>query len=123
MGFRGYYPAYWSPVRSEAGEALREASNFLMQASAADIEKLWQIQVHKDIQRSGGFELLQEHDELVLECPLESVPYLAHRLEEAAADIGAGCLTVPLSVVVECGPSWGETQSVWQATLGMRGKE
>ncbi|MFZ4660531.1 MAG: DNA polymerase I [Caldilineaceae bacterium] len=84
----------------------RAAINAPIQGAAADIMKIAMIRLHERLQ-SGGFQarmLLQVHDELVLEAPLEEkealVPVICEVMENAYE------LDVPLKVDVEVGPNW-----------------
>jgi DNA polymerase-1 len=84
----------------------RAAINAPIQGAAADIMKIAMIRLHQRLQ-SGGFQarmLLQVHDELVLEAPLEEkealVPVICEVMENAYQ------LDVPLKVDVEVGPNW-----------------
>jgi DNA polymerase-1 len=84
----------------------RAAINAPIQGAAADIMKIAMIRLHQRLQ-TDGFEarmLLQVHDELVLEAPLEEkealVPVICEVMENAYE------LDVPLKVDVEVGPNW-----------------
>jgi DNA polymerase-1 len=84
----------------------RAAINAPIQGAAADIMKIAMIRLHERLQ-TDGFEarmLLQVHDELVLEAPLEEkealVPVICEVMENAYQ------LDVPLKVDVEVGPNW-----------------
>jgi DNA polymerase-1 len=84
----------------------RAAINAPIQGAAADIMKIAMIRLHQRLQ-TDGFEarmLLQVHDELVLEAPLEEkealVPVICEVMENAYQ------LDVPLKVDVEVGPNW-----------------
>lgn len=88
------------------GVAERNAINTPIQGTAADIIKIAMASVH-DALRSGGFGarmILQVHDELVLEVPLnevEAVSALVKEKMEAAAS-----LSVPLTAEVGVGDNW-----------------
>lgn len=84
----------------------RAAINAPIQGAAADIMKIAMIRLHERLQ-TEGFEaqmLLQVHDELVLEAPLDEkealVPVICEVMENAYQ------LDVPLKVDVEVGPNW-----------------
>jgi DNA polymerase-1 len=84
----------------------RAAINAPIQGAAADIMKIAMIRLHERLQRDGfqARMLLQVHDELVLEAPLEEkevlVPVICEVMENAYQ------LDVPLRVDVEVGPNW-----------------
>ncbi len=88
--------------------AERIATNTPIQGSAADLMKLAMIAVHGML-REGRFRarmLIQVHDELVFECPVEEVEAFAEAAR--AAMTGAMTLSVPLVVDVSWGDSWLE---------------
>jgi DNA polymerase-1 len=87
-----------------AGE--RMAINMPIQGTAADIVKIAMIRM-ADRLRDGGFKarmLLQVHDELLLEAPLDEVDRLVPLLRETME--GALPLSVPLTVDVKVGRDW-----------------
>ncbi len=88
----------------------REAINMEVQGSAADLIKLAMLEVDRVLPAEGfvGRMVLQIHDELVLEAPLEEVERLAGRLRTCMVDALAGRveLRVPLEVDVGAGPNW-----------------
>ncbi|HSJ32176.1 MAG TPA: DNA polymerase I [Longimicrobiales bacterium] len=82
----------------------RAATNAPVQGSAADIIKLAMIAIHREIAGTGIRMLLQVHDELVFEAPVDQVEEaraLIQRLMESAFE-----LTVPLEVVTGVGKDW-----------------
>jgi DNA polymerase-1 len=75
-----------------------------VQGSAADIIKLAMIAIHRETAGSDIRMLLQVHDELVFEAPIEQVEdarALIARLMESAFE-----LKVPLEVVTGIGKDW-----------------
>jgi len=111
LGRRRYFPVL-KAVASDRTSALaqqraeREAVNFPIQGSAADIIKIAMINLHGAL-ATGGFEarmLLQVHDELVLEVPrgeIEEVTVLVRDLMENAYDLRA-----PLRADTKTGVNW-----------------
>jgi DNA polymerase I len=82
----------------------RAATNAPVQGSAADIIKLAMIAIHRQTAGSHVRMLLQVHDELVFEAPVEQVEdarVLIKRLMENAFE-----LKVPLEVVTGIGRDW-----------------
>ena len=84
----------------------RAAMNMPLQGSSADIIKIAMINVERRLQ-SEGFHaklILQVHDELVLDCPIEekdrAAELLQHEMENAVK------LEVPLTVEVHSGNNW-----------------
>ena len=87
-----------------AGE--RMAINMPIQGTAADIVKIAMIRL-ADRLKAEGFKarmLLQVHDELLLEAPLDEVDRLIPVLRETME--GALPLSVPLTVDVKMGHDW-----------------
>ncbi len=104
MGRRRAVPDLLSPNRSVREGAERVAYNMPIQGSAADVMKLAMLELAPALARLGGRLLLQVHDEIVAEVPLE-------RAAEAAPivrDIMAGVieLKVPLVADVGVGANW-----------------
>ena len=89
----------------------RTAANSPIQGSAADLIKVAMIRIDRAL-RDGRFKskmLLQVHDELVFEAPLDEVAAVSelvrHEMEHAAS------LSVPLVVDLGTGPNWVETKA------------
>ena len=84
----------------------RAAMNMPLQGSSADIIKIAMINVEWRLQSEGLHAklILQVHDELVLDCPLEekdrAAELLQHEMENAVK------LEVPLTVEVHSGNNW-----------------
>ncbi len=88
----------------------REAINMVVQGSAADLIKMAMIGVAHRMEKDGmqGGLLLQIHDELVLEAPVEERSALAALLEEemVVRPSQALGLEVPLEIDSGFGPNW-----------------
>jgi len=88
--------------------AERNAVNYPVQGSAADIIKLAMVKIHHRLQEEGfaAKMVLQVHDELVFDVPaaeLEQVKQLVKtEMEQAIA------LKVPIVVTMGCGNNWCE---------------
>lgn len=86
------------------------ALNTPVQGSAADIIKLAMIRVSRALREKGlkADLVLQVHDELIVECPLEEKETVMEiiRTEMEAASV----LTVPLVAEAKCGESWYEAK-------------
>ena len=88
--------------------AQRNAVNYPIQGSAADLIKLAMLRVTKRIREEGlkGRLIMQVHDELVFEAPQEELVALeqlvAYEMEHAAE------LRVPLKVDLNVGHNWSE---------------
>lgn len=120
LGWRNYYPNYWSPLRREQRKALREAGNMPIQGTAAGLIKRLMIQARTIAARYDARALLQVHDEMVYEVPAEHVIKFGEELAASFAQIGRDAgISVPLELNVEAGPNWGETipLSSWNSGL------
>jgi DNA polymerase-1 len=83
---------------------LRAAANAPIQGSSADIIKLAMATLHDRLQNYQARMLLQVHDELVLEMPLEEWQDL--KLQIKSAMESALKLSVPLVVEIHSGENW-----------------
>ena len=110
LGRRRYFPIYKAAGRINRQvemRAEREAVNHPIQGTAADIMKIAMIRLHEQLVASYQARmLLQVHDELVLEAPLEEVPQLRSLVVETMS--GAFPLDVPLKVDTSTGQNWLE---------------
>ena len=86
----------------------RVALNMPIQGTAADIMKLAMVHVAQRLEREQlqARLLLQVHDELIVECPAEETGTVSRILKEEMEN--AASLSVPLTVEVHSGHSWGE---------------
>ena len=111
FGRRRYFPVFKSTMSSANRQAVnradREAVNHPIQGTAADIIKLAMIRLHAELkERYRARLLLQVHDELLLESPLEELG----EVRELVVDIMSNAfkLDVPLKVEAETGSNWLE---------------
>ncbi|MBO5363305.1 MAG: DNA polymerase I, partial [Clostridia bacterium] len=84
----------------------RAAMNMPLQGSSADIIKLAMLGVARSL-KDGGFKaklLLQVHDELLIDCPIEEQEAVSEILKREMEN--AVSLSVPLTVEVGIGESW-----------------
>ena len=91
---------------NDRGEAERVAINTPVQGTAADLIKMAMIRVHRALKADHPRArlLLQVHDELVLEVPVDEVDAVAARVK--AEMEGVATLKVPLVVDTGIGASW-----------------
>jgi DNA polymerase I len=84
----------------------RAAINAPMQGTAADLIKLSMVKVQQvlDAEKRGTKMIMQVHDELVFEVPLDEVDWLKHEIPRLMA--GVACLKVPLLAEVGVGENW-----------------
>jgi len=88
--------------------AERIAINTPLQGSAADLIKLAMIDVHHELKKSAWKSkmLLQVHDELVFECPVEEKENLEKMVRDKMS--AAMKLSVPLIVDIGFGQNWSD---------------
>jgi DNA polymerase-1 len=93
-----------APVRRQAAE--RAAINAPMQGTAADLIKLAMIQVQKllDDSRLKTLLIMQVHDELVFEVPIDELETVKAKIPELMQSVAK--LDVPLVVEVGVGDNW-----------------
>ena len=106
LGRRRYLPDLTSSNRQRREMAERMALNAPIQGSAADIVKVSMLRLEEKLAEAGltSRQLLQVHDELVLEvAPGEAGPVEALVREAMGQAVG---LSVPLDVSVGLGRSW-----------------
>jgi DNA polymerase-1 len=106
FGRRRYIPDVLAANRGIRQAAERMAVNMPIQGTAADIMKFAMIRVDRMLHERGmeAHQLLQVHDELVLEAPRAELDPLVDLLREAMG--GAAELRVPLDVDVKVGHNW-----------------
>jgi DNA polymerase-1 len=94
--------------RAVQEQALRAAVNTTIQGTAADLMKLAMLRVDRELKRQGlsARVLLQVHDELLLEVPINLVSRVRTLVREAME--GVHRLAVPLVVDQKDGESWLE---------------
>ncbi|HET9326928.1 MAG TPA: DNA polymerase I, partial [Candidatus Eisenbacteria bacterium] len=106
LGRRRYLPGLDSAHGGERSATERAAINTPIQGSAADLMKLAMIRVAAALKAHipSARLLLQVHDELLLECPMQDADLVSERVREEME----GCfpLRVPLVVTVGRGSTW-----------------
>ncbi len=110
LGRRRPIPDINSGVLSMRNYSERAAINSVVQGSAADLIKLAMVNVHRRLKRENrpSRMLIQVHDELVFETPIEAIEAEAAMVREEMT--GAMKLTVPLRVEVGWGKNWQEVK-------------
>lgn len=108
LGRRRYIPEIDSPNGQVRSAAERMAINMPVQGTAADITKLAMITVQRELELAGYRTrmVLQVHDELVFEVPVEELEDVSALIKECME--GAFPISVPLIVDIKSGKSWGE---------------
>jgi DNA polymerase-1 len=108
LGRRRPIPEVHNSILSMRNYGERLAINSVVQGSAADLIKVAMVNIFKRLkkERRPSKLLLQVHDELVFETPLEGVEAEAAMIREEMN--AAMKLRVPLKVDVGWGKNWGE---------------
>ncbi|XP_060803020.1 uncharacterized protein LOC106133150 isoform X2 [Amyelois transitella] len=104
-------PALRSADAAQRAHAQRQAINFLVQGTAADVCKVAMSSAHAQLKAAGikAHLLLQIHDELVWEVAQEQINEAYAVIEAAMEGSGRGAgLAAALPVVLRAGASWGE---------------
>ncbi|NLT58638.1 MAG: DNA polymerase I [Clostridiales bacterium] len=106
LGRRRYLPELTASNFNQRSFGERAAMNTPIQGTAADIIKLAMVRVSRRLEREGlrARLVLQVHDELLLEAPLDEVEAASRAVREEME--GAMTLLVPLSVDLRSGKSW-----------------
>lgn len=109
LGRRRNVPEIMSYRKDEKAQGERIATNTQIQGSAADVCKMAQVNIDKVRleERTGCRQLLQVHDELVFECPAESVKEAIVEISDLMEHPFYHDLAVHLGVDVGHGSSWG----------------
>ncbi len=108
LGRRRYLEHINSSNKNLKHAADRMAVNSTIQGSASDIMKLAMIRVDEVIRKESlsSIMLLQIHDELLFECPLNEVEALQSLLHTVMPSVYT--LSIPLSISTHSGKNWGE---------------
>ncbi|MFW9622535.1 MAG: DNA polymerase, partial [Macromonas sp.] len=106
FGRRLYLPEINSPNGPRRAGAERAAINAPMQGTAADLIKMSMVAVQNAIESQGRASriVMQVHDELVFEVPLDEVNWVKTEVPRLMAAVAA--LRVPLVAEVGIGPNW-----------------
>ena len=89
-------------------QLLRSAANAPIQGSSADIIKVAMIKIEKLLRNYQAKLLLQVHDELVFEIPLEELEELQSEIKQIMEN--SVKLTIPLLVEINSGINWMEAK-------------
>ena len=107
-GRKRHIPELYAKVPSIRSFGDRTAMNHPMQGSAADIIKIAMARVARRMEAEGfkARMIVQVHDELDFDCPLDEVEALSALVREEMT--GVAQLRVPLVVSCDTGRSWAE---------------
>ena len=106
LGRRRHLPDIHSKNQNIRGNAERQAINMPIQGTSADMIKIAMVRLHRKLleEKMQSRLLLQVHDELVCEVPVDEEAKLKTMVVEVMQD--ALPLTVPVKVDVGTGASW-----------------
>lgn len=106
MGRRRYFPEMSGLPVVQRQAAEREAINMPIQGTNADMIKMAMIALQRQMEelRLGARQILQVHDELVLEVPDDEVDLVAELVVGAMRS--ALVLSVPIQVEIKLGRNW-----------------
>lgn len=109
FGRRRVIPELKSPVYNMRAFGERAAMNMPLQGTASDIIKIAMVRVYDKLKEIKDAKLiLQVHDELVVDCPKESVELVSKIVEETMENVIQ--LKVPLLAEVGVGKNWLEAK-------------
>jgi uracil-DNA glycosylase family 4 len=109
FGWRGYYPLWRSPLGKDRAASLREAGNLPIQGTASGIVKRLMIQAAPLARQYQADLVLQVHDEVVYEVPINGAKPFAAQLERLGANVCPE-LSVPLVFEPAIGPNWADVK-------------
>lgn len=110
LGRRRHLPDMKSPDNFTRFRAQRQSSNFPIQGTAAEVCKMAMIHLSEDLElrdRYGYRMCLQVHDEIIGECPDDSVPVCKARVKEWMEQPFPTDIGVPLTVEIGSAKAWG----------------
>ena len=100
---------------NKIAQAERQCVNSVIQGGAADMAKLAMIHINNDERmKELDFHLLiQVHDEVIGECPIENAKEASKRLAQLMIDAPKGKIDIPMKVDCEITKNWyGESMEV-----------
>ncbi len=104
FGRRRNVPSIKNKNHNIAEDGKRMAVNAPIQGSAADMIKLAMIDIHKRLRPYKAMMILQVHDELVFELPVDELDDVKEIVKDSMENVVK--LKVPLVVDVEVGKTW-----------------
>ncbi len=108
LGKRRYLPAVRSPKAYERFRAGRQAANFIIQSSAAEIAKMAMNRLYYEGELASiGWRMLSQiHDELLCEGPAETVEEAKAIIKDAMENPFSTPFPAPLQASPASGDSW-----------------
>ncbi|HAU31913.1 MAG: DNA polymerase [Desulfotomaculum sp. 46_296] len=112
MNRRRYLPDLFSSNRTVRNFGERTAVNTPIQGSAADLIKLAMIRIHRELKkrRLQTKMILQVHDELIFDVPVEEMKEVRELVKEYMEN--SLVLDVPLLVDLKAGSNWYEVREI-----------
>lgn len=112
MNRRRYLPDLFSSNRTVRNFGERTAVNTPIQGSAADLIKLAMIRIHRELKkrRLQTRMILQVHDELIFDVPVEEMKEVRELVKECMEN--SLVLDVPLLVDLKAGLNWYEVKEI-----------
>ena len=110
LGRRRYIQEIHSPNRMIRESAERMAINMPVQGTSSDIIKVAMLDLHQELQSRSlkSRMLLQVHDELIFEVPLDEMDIMTRLVPEKMSK--AIELSVPVKVDIKSGLNWGSME-------------
>jgi DNA polymerase I len=111
-GRKRFIPEMHSLSHVERQALEREAINMPIQGSNADLIKIAMLRLQQALQdrHMRTRMILQVHDELVFEVPVEELERARHLVRSIMEGVGEGVVTVPITVEMKIGKSWYEAE-------------
>ncbi len=108
IGKRRFLPEILSQNQMDKWQAERQAVNNEIQGTAANVTQFAMINIHRENlkKRFGCRMLLQVHDEIVWDCPLETVEEVKPIIKERMEHPFHRDLPVHLAISMGTGPTW-----------------
>lgn len=105
-------PALYSSDRFEVMRAERQIPNFCVQGSASEIAAVAMIEMTKLLKPLGAYLLLQVHDEVVVEAPVDKADKAAEIMSYCMGDFvnEKFNLRVPMNADAGVADTWGEAK-------------
>jgi DNA polymerase-1 len=111
-GRKRFIPEMHSLSHVERQALEREAINMPIQGSNADLIKIAMLRLQQALQDRHMCTrmILQVHDELIFEVPVEELERARHLVRSIMEGVGEGVVTVPITVEIKVGKSWYEAE-------------
>src|SRR5262249_45820086 len=95
-------------VSGHTARGIRQAQNFIIQATAADMAKTAMVRLHSSLP-AGARLIAMVHDEFIVECRQEQAEGVRALMLDAMQTTPEGFI-VPMAVEANIGGNWGEAK-------------